>query len=170
MATLYSFNETLALLKAKAENSEIDEQVFADTLASLQGDLEEIADGLQSVFEDLDVTVAGYNGQIDELKKKIDQKKLKIQSIEKRKERMKEYLRSTMEAAGTNDLKTQYNHFYTQNYQSVVVDVPAEKLPIDTVTERRTLTPNKAALKKWVASRGPIDGVTIQTTTKLQIR
>lgn len=129
--TLYELTQDYQNLMAMADDPEVDEEVFKDTLEGLEGAIEVKADGYASVIRNLEITVGSLEGRIQAIQKEIDRVKAHKTSLENRIAYMKESLCTAMIACDKKKFQTEKFSFWTQkSTPSVVVDKP-ENIPME---------------------------------------
>ena len=139
MASLYELTSDYMELLELAEDPDIDEQAFLDTLEGIEGALEDKADNYAKCMRMLEADAKGIKAEEERLAKRR-------KTIEGNVSRMKSALQYAMEATGKTKFKTQLFSFGIRNNKpSVVVDaadvddIPLEYLVIDP-------KPNKTAI------------------------
>ena len=141
--TLYELTEDYMNLLALAEDPDIDEQAFMDTLDGIEGAIEVKADNYARVMRQLEADAAACDAESKRLKNKA-------KTIDNNIKRMKQALQFAMQATGKTKFKTQLFSFYIQkNSASVVMDeLYIENIPnvsssarIQRLTARRSGTP-----------------------------
>jgi hypothetical protein len=143
--TLYELSDDYMNLLTMAEDPDIDPEAFADTLAGIEGAIEDKADGYAKVIR----TLEGDAAACDAESKRLRNKK---QIIENNIKRMKQALQYAMEATGKTKFKTALFSFGIQkNPAAVVMDegyienIPERFLiPQDPVIDKKAI---KEALK-----------------------
>ena len=122
--TLYELTNDYMNLLELAEDPDIDEQAFMDTLEGIEGALEDKAEGYAKVIR----TLEGDAAACDAESKRLRNKK---QTIENNIKRMKTALQYAMEVTGKTKFKTTLFSFGIQNNPaSVVMDEPdIENIP-----------------------------------------
>ena len=116
MSTLYELTNDYMNLLELAEDPDIDEQAFIDTLEGIEGALEDKAEGYAKVIR----TLEGDAAACDAESKRLRNKK---QTIENNIKRMKAALQMAMEATGKRKFKTALFSFGIQkNPAAVVID------------------------------------------------
>jgi hypothetical protein len=143
--TLYELSDDYMNLLTMAEDPDIDPEAFADTLAGIEGAIEDKADGYAKVIR----TLEGDAAACDAESKRLRNKK---QIIENNIKRMKSALQYAMEATGKTKFKTALFSFGIQkNPAAVVMDegyienIPERFLiPQDPVIDKKAI---KEALK-----------------------
>ena len=114
--TLYELTEDFMRLYEMADECDLTQEDIADTLESLQYELEEKADGYAMVIRQLD-------GDIAILKAEIDRLSGRKKTVENNIKRMKQSLEMAMRAANKPKIKTKLFSFGIQkNPPSVVMD------------------------------------------------
>lgn len=114
--TLYEITEDFRRLYEMADECDLTPEDIADTLESLQYELEEKADGYAMVMRQLE-------GDIALLKAEIDRLSGRKKTVENNIKRMKQGLETAMKAANKPKIKTKLFSFGIQkNPPSVVMD------------------------------------------------
>lgn len=116
--TLYELTNDYMELLQMAEDPDIDEQAFMDTLEGIDGALEDKADNYAKIMRMLD----GDALAIREEERRLEARR---KTVENNIKRMKSALQYAMEATGKTKFKTQLFSFNVQNNPtSVVIDEP----------------------------------------------
>lgn len=144
MATLYQLTDDYLTLLEMAEDPDMDEQAFADTLEALGGELEMKADGYARVMKELEGRAATM---------RFESKRLEngYKTIERNIDRMKHALQDSMVATDKRKFKTDLFSFsIRKNPASVVIDretsIPPEFLiPQDPKIDKKAI---KAAIDR----------------------
>lgn len=97
--TLYELTNEYQELLAMAEDPEIDQEVFADTLEGLEGEIEDKAEGYVCVIKELEAEADKYAKEIKRMSERCD-------SIDSRIRRMKDSLLGAMTAMGKTKVPT----------------------------------------------------------------
>lgn len=114
--SIYELTEDYMNLLSMAEDPEIDEQAFLDTLEGIDGALEDKADGYAKVMKQLEANAGGLDTEIKRLQ---ERKSLMAKNVE----RMKATLQKMMETTGKEKFKTELFSFNIQNNPpSLVLD------------------------------------------------
>ena len=124
--TLYELTNDYMELLQMAEDPDIDEQAFADTLEGIEGALEDKADGYAKVMRMLEADAKGIRAEEDRLS-------ARRKTIENNIKRMKQSLQYAMEATGKTKFKTQLFSFNVQNNPASVV---MDEQDIENIPER----------------------------------
>ena len=160
--TLYELTNDYMNLLELAEDPDIDEQAFMDTLEGIEGALEDKAEGYAKVIR----TLEGDAAACDAESKRLRNKK---QTIENNIKRMKTVLQYAMEITGKTKFKTALFSFGIQkNPASVVIDhagmVPASYW----IPQPPEL--DKKAIKAYIKENGDVDWAHLEQTESLRIR
>ena len=116
--TLYELTNDYMELLQMAEDPDIDEQAFMDTLEGIEGALEDKADNYAKIMRMLD----GDALAIREEERRLEARR---KTVENNIKRMKQSLQTMMELTGKTKFKTQLFSFNVQNNPaSVVMDEP----------------------------------------------
>jgi len=114
--SIYELTEDYMNLLAMAEDPDIDEQAFMDTLEGIEGALEDKADGYAKVMKQLEANADGLEAEIKRLQ---ERKSLMAKNVD----RMKSTLQKMMETTGKEKFKTELFSFHIQNNPpSLVMD------------------------------------------------
>ena len=165
MSTLYELTNDYMNLLELAEDPDIDEQAFMDTLEGIEGALEDKAEGYAKVIR----TLEGDAAACDAESKRLRNKK---QTIENNIKRMKTALQYAMEVTGKTKFKTALFSFGIQkNPAAVVVDEQyIENIP-ERFLVRKDPEINRKAIKDAITSGEDIGGIAhLSETYSLRIR
>lgn len=124
-ATLYDLTQQYQELMAMADDPEVDEQIFRDTLEGLEGEIEEKANAYGCVIRNLEVNVGEIDGRIQAIQKILDAEKAHKASIENRIDDMKNNLCTAMIACDKQKIKTDKFTIWTQK-TTPAVEIPEE--------------------------------------------
>ena len=152
MSTLYELTNEWMMLMEMAEDPDIEEDVFMDTLEGIEGEIEMKADGYAKVIRQLehDAEACGVEAKRFTEKKKFLENKI---------DRMKKSLQGAMELTGKTKFKTELFSFNVQNNPaSVIVEADIKDIP------ERYLKPvdpkiDKELMKKDLKAGANLDGV-----------
>ena len=126
MATIYELTSDYLNLLELAEDPDIDEQAFLDTLEGIDGALEDKADNYAKVMRMLDADALAIREEEKRLKKRRE-------AIESNITRMKSALQYAMESTGKVKFKTTLFSFGIQNNPASVV---MDEQDIENIPER----------------------------------
>ena len=124
MSSLYELTTDYEELLTMAEDPDIDEQAFLDTLEGIDGAIEDKADNYARVIRTLEADAAACDAEAKRLRNKK-------QTIENNIKRMKSALQYSMQVTGKVKFKTALFSFgIRKNPPSVVIDEPyLENIP-----------------------------------------
>lgn len=116
MSTLYELTDDYLRLLEFAEDVDVEEQAFIDTMEAIEGEIEDKADGYARVIKQLSADAEA----LDKEAKRLSDRK---QSIDNRIKRMKESLTKAMVVTGKTKFKTDLFSFNVQkNAPATVID------------------------------------------------
>lgn len=163
--TLYELTEDYTNLLAIAEDPDIDEQAFLDTLDGIEGELEDKADNYAKVIRSLEADAAACDAEAKRLRNKK-------QTIENNIKRMKSALQYSMQVTGKVKFKTALFSFgIRKNPPSVVIDTAnVRDFPGVYIIESEPIL-DKKALKDALKAGEDLTGLChLEQTESLQIR
>ena len=163
--TLYELTEDYMNLLALAEDPDIDEQAFMDTLDGIEGAIEVKADNYARVMRQLEADAAACEAESKRLKNKS-------KTIENNIKRMKQALQFAMQATGKTKFKTQLFSFYIQkNSASVVMDEQyIENIP-ERFLVRKDPEINRKAIRDAINAGEDLEGLAhLEQTESLRIK
>ena len=149
MASLYELTGQMRTLMDMACDPDVDEQVLADTMESLDFEIEEKADGYAKIIQSLKAQVEGLKGEIERLQSRK-------RTIENNIEGMKHNLEESMRAIGKLKFKTDLFSFGIQKNPASVNIIDESKIP------KEYLIPQEPKIDK----KGIIDFVKEQGNTE----
>lgn len=163
--TLYELSDDYMNLLTMAEDPDIDPEAFADTLAGIEGAIEDKADGYAKVIR----TLEGDAAVCDAEAKRLRNKK---QIIENNIKRMKSALQYAMEATGKTKFKTALFSFGIQKNPAAVV---MDEGYIENIPERFLIPQDpvidKKAIKEALKSGEDLEGIAhLEQGESLRIR
>ena len=165
MNTLYELTNDYLNLLALAEDPDIDEQAFMDTLDGIEGAIEVKAEGYAKVMRQLEADAAACEAESKRLKNKS-------KTIDNNIKRMKQTLQYAMVATGKTKFKTQLFSFYIQkNSASVVMDEQyIENIP-ERFLVRKDPEINRKAIRDAINAGEDIGGIAhLEQTESLRIK
>lgn len=152
MSTLYELTNEWMMLMEMAEDPDIEEDVFMDTLEGIEGEIEMKADGYAKVIRQLEHDAEACGA---EAKRFTEKKKF----IENKIDRMKKSLQGAMELTGKTKFKTELFSFNVQNnpasvvVEADIIDIPERYLkPVDPKID-------KELMKRDLKAGANLDGV-----------
>ena len=165
MNTLYQLTADYLNLLEIAEDPDIDEQAFMDTLDGIEGAIEVKAEGYAKVMRQLEADAAACEAESKRLKNKA-------KTIENNIKRMKQALQFAMQATGKTKFKTALFSFYIQkNPASVVMDEPyIENIP-ERFLVRKDPEINRKAIRDAINAGEDLEGLAhLEQTESLRIK
>ena len=165
MATIYELTSDYLNLLELAEDPDIDEQAFLDTLEGIEGALEDKADGYAKVIRNLEADAAVCDAESKRLRNKK-------QTIENNIKRMKSALQFAMQMTGKTKFKTALFTFgIRKNPASVVIDEQyLENIPARFLIPQEPMI-DKIAMKDALKAGEDLTGIChLEQTESLQIR
>ena len=163
--TLYELSDDYMNLLTMAEDPDIDPEAFADTLAGIEGAIEDKADGYAKVIRTLEGDAAACDAEAKRLRSKK-------QIIENNIKRMKQALQYAMEATGKTKFKTALFSFGIQKNPAAVV---MDEGYIENIPERFLIPQdpviNKKAIKEALKNGEDLEGIAhLEQGESLRIR
>ena len=165
MSTLYKLTEDYMNLLALAEDPDIDEQAFMDTLDGIEGAIEIKAENYAKIMRQLEADAAACDAESKRLKNKA-------KTIDNNIRRMKQALQFAMQATGKTKFKTPLFSFYIQkNPASVVMDEQyIENIP-ERFLIRKDPEINRKAIRDAINAGEDLEGLAhLSETYSLRIR
>lgn len=152
MVTLYELTSEWLMLMEMAEDPDIEEDVFMDTLEGIEGEIEIKADGYAKVIRQLehDAEACGVEAKRFTEKKKFIENKIDC---------MKRSLQDVMELTGKTKFKTELFSFNVQNNPpSVAVEADIKDIP-EKYLKHVDPKIDKELMKKDLKAGVELDGV-----------
>lgn len=158
--------DVINFVNAKRDNGEIDENIWHDTLESLDGELEEKLDAMEYVMESYENDLAVLQKEEERLKEVVKNKK----ATENRIKSLKGFMAYFMEQSGKKKVATG-NHIYSIRSLKASVetndDLPDEYIVEHTKVERK---PDKNRLYKELKAGAEIPGAWLKPNRKAVIK
>lgn len=144
MTQLYQITEQYKELAVLAETAEEDLAVaLRDTMEGIEGDFQEKGKAIAMVALNIDGDLEAIQSQIDRL---TERKRI----ITNRRESLKEYLRTNMEASGITKITHPLFTIACGKGKPIVVIDDEKAIPDDYVNVKVTSAPDKAAIAKAI--------------------
>ena len=159
-ASLYELTGQALLLKQMAEDCEVDPQVFADTLESLEVEIEEKADAYAKI-------ICMLEGQTVMLESEITRLTGRKKSLENNVERMKRNLEQSMIALDKRKFKTDLFSFHIQKNPASVDIIGA--VPEEFLIPQEPKVDKKAMIA-FVKEHGDTEYAKLTQSESLRIR
>ncbi|AFJ56286.1 hypothetical protein AO239_27670 [Pseudomonas sp. ICMP 19500] len=152
MTTLYTIAEQFKELAALAETADEDLAVaLRDTMEGIEGEFQEKGKAIAMITLNIDGDLEAIQSQIDRL---TERKRV----INNRKESLKEYLRSNMDAAGITKITHPLFTITCGKGKPIVVIDDEKAIPDDFVNVKVTSAPDKAAIAKALKDGQEVPG------------
>lgn len=159
--TLYELTEEVYRLYEFAEDPEVDDEVFKDTLDALTGDIEVKSDGYGKVIRQLEADQKAIESEIDRLESRKTTIKNRIKT-------MKESLQAAFMALDIQKMKTDLFTIYIQkNAPSVIIDDP-ESVPDEYYKVKKELS--KTTIKEAIEAGEDIPFAHLEQSESIRIR
>lgn len=144
MAALYEIGKQYQELMALAETADEDMAVAVrDTMQAIEGEFEDKGKAIAMIALNID-------GDLDAIQAQIDRLTERKRIINNRKDSLKEYLRTNMEAASiTKITHPLFTISLSKGKPTVVIDNEKD-IPDDFINTKVESTPNKAAIAKAI--------------------
>lgn len=160
--TLHELTEEYMNLLEMAEDADIDDQLFFDTMDGITGEIEYKFDGYGKVISQMAHDVSG-------LKEEEARLNARRKAIENRIANMKNHLMDTMSVLGTQKVKTTLFSFGIQNNPPAVVIDDEKKIPKKYWIEQDPKL-DKAAIKEMLKSGVTCEFAHLAQSQGLRIR
>ena len=152
MTTLYTIAEQFKELAALAETADEDLAVaLRDTMEGIEGEFQEKGKAIAMITLNIDGDLEAIQSQIDRL---TERKRI----INNRKESLKEYLRSNMDAAGITKITHPLFTITCGKGKPIVVIDDEKAIPDDFVNVKVHSAPDKAAIAKALKAGQEVPG------------
>ena len=152
MTTLYTIAEQFKELAVLAETADEDLAVaLRDTMEGIEGEFQEKGKAIAMITLNIDGDLEAIQSQIDRL---TERKRI----INNRKESLKEYLRSNMDAAGITKITHPLFTITCGKGKPIVVIDDEKAIPDDFVNVKVTSAPDKAAIAKALKDGKEVPG------------
>lgn len=152
MTTLYTIAEQFKELAALAETADEDLAVaLRDTMEGIEGEFQEKGKAIAMITLNIDGDLEAIQSQIDRL---TERKRI----ITNRKESLKEYLRTNMDAAGITKITHPLFTITCGKGRPIVVIDDEKAIPDDFVSVKVTSAPDKAAIAKALKDGQDVPG------------
>lgn len=152
MSSLYELKTDYGKLLHMLYDGDIDEQTIIDTLDSIEGAIEDKADGYAYIIRELD-------GDIQSIKAEEERLAKRRKVLTNHKERLRNNLFGAMKEMGKTEIKTSLNTFTIRKnggMRQLVIDCDINNLPPQFLTT--TISSNGAAIREYLTAI-KLDGV-----------
>lgn len=152
MTALYTITEQFKELEALAETADEDLAIaLRDTMEGIEGEFQEKGKAIAMVALNIDGDLEAIQSQIDRL---TERKRI----ITNRKESLKEYLRTNMEASGITKITHPLFTITCGKGKPIVVIDDEKAIPDEFVNVKVTSAPDKAAIAKAIKDGTEVPG------------
>ncbi len=163
MATLYHLTVQEEKLRALGNEDTLDPHVLADTMESIQGEIEDKLISYVHVAEE-------ENATVDAIDKKIKSLQARKKSHRNLAMRLMETAKATMEAHDWQKIETDETLVRVRKNPASVDIVDESKLPVDTLVEHTEYRPDKTLIKKRLQAGDEVNGAILKQTTRLEVK
>lgn len=165
---LYELASDYRELMDKLESGELPEELLADTLEGIRGELVEKADSIACMLKALEADIFAIKAEEDKLSERRKSK-------ERTYDRIREYLSDMLLHAGVVRVETARNQIGFRKSEAVAIDHEAEFIRWaeenrDDLLNYKEPVINKTAVKKAILAGETIAGVRMETRQNLIIR
>ena len=162
---LYQLADEYLQAVERLSDMDLDDQTVADTLESLQGDMETKVVNVSKFIKNLEATS-------DAIAIAENAMHRRRQAIEKRVERIKHYLKFHMERTGMSKIESPWFKVAIRtNPPSVVIDAaPAIPCEFYVYPEAPAPYPNKNAIAKAIKEGQEVPGAHLEKSTRVEIK
>ena len=158
-----TYNNALAAMYDMEVEGLIDAQTFLDTMEGLEGELTEKAKNVAAYIRNKLAMAA----QIDEAATEMAKRS---KALKKHAENLKDYLLINMVAGGYTEINSPLFDLKVKKTPAAVKIVVGTELPSEFMTVKTTEAPNKTALKAAMKAGQEIDGVSLVSGQRLEIK
>jgi hypothetical protein len=163
MTTLYHLTAQEDKLRALGNEDTLDPRVLADTMESIQGEIEDKLISYVHVAEE-------ENATVDAIDKKIKSLQARKKSHRNLAMRLMETAKATMEAHDWQKIETDETLVRVRKNPASVDIVDESKLPVDTLVEHTEYRPDKTLIKKRLQAGNEVNGAILKQTTRLEVK
>lgn len=161
MASLYELTQDFETV-INMLYTDVDEQTIFDTLESIEGEIEDKADGYAKVIRDIESDISGLKSE----EKRIKERR---QALENRISLMKKSLEEAMRTTGRVKFKTSLFSFGIQK-NPVSVEITDEAKAINSRYVKQKTEIDKTAIKEAIQNGEQLDFAQLVQSESLRIR
>lgn len=162
---LYQLSTEYRAAAERLHDLDLDEQTIADTLESMEGDIQVKAKNVAFVIRNCEALAS----QIKDAEEKMAARR---KAIENRADRIKNYLKANMERCGMSQIECpEFKLAIRNNPPSVVIDAEGQ-IPCDMYVypEAPPPRPDKKAIAAAIKSGMEVSGAHLEQSTRLEIK
>lgn len=146
----------------QVQEMDIDPEILADTLESLELPRNEKLDNVASWIEENKMKIEWLKGK----RKQLSDLETKYK---KQTERLQEFLTMAIDDSGQKEVKTKNHILKPRNYRDSVIVEATKDLPIDYVIRKEVIQPDKKLLYKDLKAGKEISGAHLKSNRKTVI-
>lgn len=155
---VFEINQAIRVIQEK----DLDPEVLADTLDSLQITRDEKLDGVAGWIE-------SNNAKIDWLELKLKQLREVKTRLTNQNKRLNSFLTDAIDDAGLKSIKTEHHILKPRNYRASTVVEDVKQLPIDYVVREEVLKADKKKIYEDLAKGKEVSGAYLKPNRKTVI-
>lgn len=140
-----------------------DAEVIKDTLDAIEGAIEEKADNIARIINELTSVELAISAELERLSKRAA-------TIKKQKESLKTYLMAAMQTAGKEKFKTNLYSFSIKNNAPSVQILDESLIPAEFIRTKVETAPDKKAISELLKQQIPVAGCALVQTKSVSIR
>lgn len=148
---------------AKLENKDIDPELLADTIESLNLTREEKLDGAAGLSEKL-------GSEADWARNKIKQLQEFVKVSNNKQKRLNQFITDAIDDAGLKEVKTAHYLLKPRNYKASTIIEDTMELPVDYVTRETVIKANKKKIYEDLAAGKEVHGAHLKPNRKTVIK
>ena len=165
LPALYQISDQYLIDLEKLSELDLDDQTIADTLESIQGDMQEKCTNVA-------MWIRNTEALADQIKQAEEAMASRRKALERRAESIRTYLQHNMQRCGITKIESPWFQIsIRKNPPSVVVDDPS-LIPADLMRqpEPPPPAPDKKAIKEALTNGFAVPGARLETTERVQIK
>lgn len=165
LPALYQISDQYLIDLEKLSELDLDDQTIADTLESIQGDMQEKCTNVAAFIRNTEALA-------DQIKQAEEAMASRRKALERRAESIRTYLQHNMQRCGITKIESPWFQIsIRKNPPSVVVDDPS-LIPADLMRqpEPPPPAPDKKAIKEALTNGFAVPGARLETTERVQIK
>lgn len=157
MSKLYDLTGEYLQLQEMVADDDIPAEAIADTLDAISGEISQKAEKILHV-------VANTDSHIDAISAEIDRLSARRKVLQNSKERIKDYLRSNMEACGIKKIECDLFTITCVKGRATAIIDDEDLLPDDMVKVVTKISPDKAAITAALKEGKDVPGAHLEET------
>jgi restriction endonuclease S subunit len=141
----------------------ISKDAILDTLDAIEDAIEEKADNISRIMNELQATEEAIKAEVERL---VGRSAI----IKKQRESLKRYLQSAMESVGKDKFKTSFYSYTIKNNPPSVQIVDESLIPAEYIREKVERSPDKKAIAELLKANQEVAGCVLQQSKTLVIK